>query len=38
MAWNLLAAASEKLVEKRNTYFCKQVINTFADAWNKANV
>lgn len=37
MAWNLLTAASENLIEKRNVDFCKCVVETFADAWNKAN-
>ena len=37
MAWNLLQAATENLFEKRNADFCKCVIETFADAWDKAN-
>ena len=37
MAWNLLQTATENLLEKRNTDFCKCIIEAFTDAWDKAH-
>ena len=38
IAWNLLQTATENLTATRNVEFCKNVIETFVDAWKKANV